>query len=171
MKSKRFYLKEIQDTDLENIHKGLSNPEITQYYDVHFDTLEETKMQMQWYNDLRNNDTGIWWGVYETSSNEFVGAGGFNDHDKKHRRAEIGFWLLKEHWGKGIMPEVMPLICSFGFDQMNLNRIEGFVISDNNKCKKAMEKINFHYEGTWRDYEFKNGNFISVDTFSLLKND
>ncbi|WP_262482797.1 hypothetical protein [Aquimarina longa] len=41
--TKNYILKEIEQSDINNIHKGLSNPEITKYYDVHFSTLEETK--------------------------------------------------------------------------------------------------------------------------------
>jgi len=53
MNTANFYLKEVESTDIENIHKGLSNPEITKYYDVHFPTLEATKEQMDWYSNLK----------------------------------------------------------------------------------------------------------------------
>ncbi|MFK7971304.1 MAG: GNAT family N-acetyltransferase, partial [Bacteroidia bacterium] len=73
-----------------------------------------------------------------------------------------------EFWGKGIMPEVMPLICNYGFDALGLHRIEGFVDSDNQKCKNAMEKIDFVYEGTMKDCEIKNGQYVSVDIYAKL---
>ena len=171
MEVKKYWLREIEPTDIENIHKGLSNPEITKYYDVHFSTLEETEQQMQWYQNLRSEGTGIWWGIYDKESKVFCGAGGFNDLDKKHKKAEIGFWLLKDFWGKGILKEVMPKLFELGFTVLNLNRIEGFVISENTKCKKALEKIDFKYEGTMRECEIKNGEAISIDLYSVLKNE
>ena len=58
--------------------------------------------------------------------------------------------------GKGI-GEVMPKLFEKGFTELNLNRIEGYVSSDNIKCKTALEKINFAYEGTMRESEIKNG--------------
>lgn len=169
MKTKNYILKEIKDCDIEYIYKGLSNPDITKYYDVHFSTLEDTKEQMRWYNDLRTNGTGIWWGIYNRVNNEFCGAGGFNDLNKEHSKAEIGFWLLKECWGKGILKEVMPKLFEIGFTKLNLNRIEGYVVNENTKCKKALEKVNFTYEGTMRECEIKDGNKISVDFYSILK--
>jgi ribosomal-protein-alanine N-acetyltransferase len=61
--SKRLNLRQIIDSDLENIFKGLSHPEIIKYYGVSFDSLEKTKEQMTWYADLEKNDIGIWWSI------------------------------------------------------------------------------------------------------------
>ena len=169
MKTTHYLLKEIQPTDIHYIHKGLSNPAITRYYDVHFPTLEATKVQMEWYANLKKEGTGIWWGIYGLANELFKGAVGFNNLEKQHRKAEIGMWLLQEHWGKGILKEVMPKVFEIGFTQLDLNRIEGYVVSDNEKCKSALQKINFTHEGTFRESEMKNGALISVDIFSILK--
>jgi ribosomal-protein-alanine N-acetyltransferase len=65
----------------------------------------------------------------------------------------------------------MPLLFDYGFSELNLNRIEGFVHSENEKCKRALEKIDFTYEGTMREYEIKNGKKIDLDIYSRLKNE
>ncbi len=166
-----FSLTKIQQSDIQYIHKGLSDKKVTQYYAVHFDTLEDTQEQMDWYADLYKNNTGYWWSIKEKSSNVFLGAGGFNDWNHKNNKAEIGFWLLPEHWGKGIFKEVMPTLIKIGFEQMNLNRIEGFVDADNQKCKQALSKTPFRYEGTMRECEFKNGEYLSVDFYACIKKD
>lgn len=171
METQRFILKEIESEDIKLIHKGLSDKRVTMYYAVHFPTLEDTREQMEWYADLKKNKTGIWWGIYNKESAEFLGAGGFNDLDQDHKKAEIGLWLYPEFWGKGILKEVMPLLFKIGFEQLDLNRIEGYVDSSNDKCKKALEKINFRYEGTLRDCEIKNEVFLDVDIYAILKRD
>jgi len=171
MKTENYYLKEIESTDIHHIHKGLSNPDITKYYDVHFPTLEATKTQMEWYSTIKSEGTGIWWGIFGNDDNEFKGAGGYNNVEKQHKKAEIGMWLLKEHWGKGILKEMMPKLFEQGFTKLGLNRIEGYVVHDNVKCKSAIEKINFTFEGTMRECEIKNGEMIDVDLYSILKSD
>lgn len=171
MKTENHILKEIEFSDIHNIHKGLSNPEITKYYDVHFSTLEETKEQMQWYQKLKTEGTGVWWGIYDKKDQQFCGAGGFNNWEKQHKKAEIGLWLLKEYWGKGILKEIMPKLFEIGFTELNLNRIEGYVVSENTKCKSALEKINFHYEGTMRECEIKNDKKINVAIYSILRSE
>lgn len=171
MKTERFSLKEIEDGDIELIHRGLSDERVTKHYAVHFPTLEDAREQMEWYADLKKNGTGAWWGIYFTQTGEFCGAGGFNGLDREHNKAEIGFWLYPEFWGMGILKEVMPLLFKLGFENFNLNRIEGFVENTNRKCKSALEKINFRHEGTLKECEIKDGNYLDVDIYAILKKD
>jgi len=169
LESERIYLRRFGDSDIANVFKGLSHPDIIKYYGVSFDSLEATKEQMNWFTDLEKNGTGIWWAVCSKFNGKFLGAGGLNDLSKENKKAEIGFWLLPENWGKGIMTETMPLILNYAFNSMELHRIEGFVETENNNCKRALAKLEFNYEGTMVECEIKNGEFISLDIYSKNK--
>lgn len=169
IKTDRLLLRQFEESDLENVFKGLSHPDIIKHYGISFDNLESTKEQMAWFADLEKNETGMWFAVCSLDNKTFYGAGGLNDLSKEHKKAEIGFWLLTDFWGQGIMKETMPLICNYGFDKLGLHRIEGFVESDNTNCKNAMAKLDFQYEGTMKDCEVKNEKFISLDIYSKIK--
>lgn len=162
-------LRQFQPDDIENVFKGLSHPDIIPYYGVSYDSLEATKAQMAFFADLEAHGTGVWWAICSPDNQVFYGAGGLNSLSKEHRKAEIGLWLLPEFWGRGIMQEAMPLICQHGFKKLGLHRIEGFVESENQNCKRAMAKLDFVYEGTMRDCEVKNGRFISLDIYARFK--
>ena len=164
IKTERLILREITDSDLENIYNGLSNPDVIKHYGVNFVSLKATKTQMAWFADSKQ----IWWSIYSMNNGTFYGAGGLNDLSTVHKKAEIGMWLLPKFWGQGIMNEVIPLICNYGFNQLGLHRIEGFVESDNQNCKKAMSKLDFQHEGTMKDCEFKNNKFINIDIYAKL---
>lgn len=161
-------LRQFTEGDLEHVFKGLSHPDIIRYYGVSYDSLEATKEQMAWFAGLEQTGTGIWWAVCSADNTTFYGAGGLNDLKQQHRKAEIGFWLFPEFWGKGIMTEAMPLICNYGFNMLGLHRIEGLVETGNTNCKKAMAKLDFVHEGTMKDCEIKNGKFISLDIYAKL---
>lgn len=169
IKTDKLLLRQFVESDLENVFKGLSHPDIIKHYGISFDSLESTKEQMAWFADLEKNETGMWFAVCSLDNKTFYGAGGLNDLSKEHKKAEIGFWLLTDFWGQGIMKEAMPLICNYGFDKLELHRIEGFVESDNTNCKNAMAKLDFQYEGTMKDCEVKNEKFISLDIYSKIK--
>lgn len=168
LESERVVLRQFKESDLENVFKGLSHPDIIKYYGISFDSLEATKEQMTWFSDLEKNETGIWWAVCSKDNGGFLGAGGLNDINKENRKAELGFWLLPEHWGKGLMTETIPLILKYAFEHIELHRIEGFVETENVNCKRALAKLNFNLEGTMRDCEIKNGAFISLDIYSKI---
>ncbi len=158
IKTERLLLREIVESDIQNIYNGLSNPFVIKHYGVSYDNLEATKEQMEWYN----NRTQFWWAICSIDNQEFYGAGGLNDLSPKNKKAEIGLWLLPDFWGKGIMTEAMPLICNYGFEKLGLHRIEGFVETNNHNCKRAMAKLNFELEGTMKDCEIKNGEYIMI---------
>ncbi len=167
----RFLLRQFNHNDLKNVYEGLSHPDVIKYYGISFNTLEATEEQIKWFRDLEINETGIWWAICNKENLTFIGAGGFNDLEKENRKAEIGFWLLPENWGKGIMKEVMPVICNYGFKNLRLHRIEGFVESENSNCKNGLKKLDFDFEGTMRDCEVKNGKYISIEIYSAINKD
>lgn len=169
IKTKRLLLRQFVDTDLENVFKGLSHPDIIKYYGVSYQTLEATKAQMKFFSDLENDGTGIWWAVCSVDNKVFFGGGGLNNLSKEHKKAEVGFWLLSDYWGMGIMTEAMPVICNYGFNELGIHRIEGIVETKNSLCKKAMTKLKFEHEGTMKECEIKNGNFISLDIYAKFK--
>jgi ribosomal-protein-alanine N-acetyltransferase len=169
IKTKRLLLRQFADSDLQNVFKGLSHPDVIKYYGVNYGTLEATKAQMKFFADLEKEGTGIWWAVCSADNKEFYGAGGLNSLSKEHQKAEVGFWLMPDYWNKGIMTEVMPIICKYGFDDLGLHRIEGFVETENKNCKKALTKLGFLHEGTMKDCEIKNRKFISLDIYSKIQ--
>lgn len=165
IKTQSILLREIESSDIEQVFNGLSNPKVIKHYGVNFQSLEATKEQMEWFAEVKQK----WFAICSIDNKIFYGAGGLNDISLEHRKAEIGLWLLPEYWGKGIMKEAIPLICNYGFNELDLHRIEGFVDSQNLNCKRAMSKLDFEFEGTMRDCEIKNDTYISIDIYSKLK--
>lgn len=168
LKTDSLLLRQIVDDDLSNIFEGLSNPLITEYYAVSFDSLSATKEQMQWYKNLEETGTGIWWAITSLFNQTFYGAIGFNNLSQTHQKAEIGFWLLPKYWGKGIMKDAIEMACSYGFTKLNLHRIEALVESENKNSKSILLKSGFDYEETMVDCEIKNGKFISLESYAKL---
>ena len=168
--TERLLLRQIQQDDIQNIFHGLSNRDVIKYYGISFASLEATTAQMTWFKNLEATETGIWWAICSKDNQLFYGAGGFNEWSKEHKKAEIGFWLLPDYWGKGFMQEAFPILCEYGFEQLDLNRIEGFVASENTNCKKAIEKMNFKREGTMRECEIKDGNYLNLAIYAKLRN-
>lgn len=168
IETKRFILRQFKADDLENVYKGLSNPEVIKYYGVSYETLQATQEQLNWFVSLERENKGIWWAISSKDDNSFCGAGGLNDLSSANRKAEIGLWLLPDYWGKDIMREVLPRIVEHGFEKLNLHRIEGYVDSKNTNCKNALAKLDFNHEGTMVDCEFKDGKYISLDIYAMI---
>ena len=169
IKTNRLLLRQFVDTDLTNVFKGLSHPDVIKYYGVSYDSLESAKKQMMFFADIERNDTGIWWAICSPDNKIFYGAAGLNNLSKENKKAEIGFWLVCEYWNKGIMTETLPLIYNYAFHKSGLHRIEAFVETGNENSKKLLMKFNFQHEGTMNDCEIKNRKFISPDIYTKIK--
>lgn len=167
--TERCRLRKIVATDQQKIFEGLSHPEVIKYYGVSYSSFEATKAQMDFYNGLLSNDTGIWWAICQKQNAEFIGACGFNNWLKEHRKAEIGFWLLPQFQQKGFMGEAVKKIIEYGFTKMNLHRIEAVVETGNDNSSKLLRKMGFVYEGTNKECEIKNGRFIDLEVYALLE--
>lgn len=168
IKTERFLLRQFIKSDLENVFKGLPHPDIIKYYGISYDSLASTNLQLEYFKNLEVNGTGCWWAICSLNNKTFYGAAGLNNLLIKHKKAEIGFWLLPEYWGQGIIKEILPQIYNYGFQQLKLHRIEAQVETENINCKKLLAKLPFQLEGTLRDCEIKNGKFISLDIYSIL---
>ncbi len=62
---------------------------------------------------------------------------------KDEAKAEIGYELLPENHGKGIMQEVIPRVLQFGFEEIKLEMIEAELSPRNLKSVRLLEKNNF----------------------------
>jgi [ribosomal protein S5]-alanine N-acetyltransferase len=169
MKTNRLLLRRFINDDIENVFKGLSHPQVIQYYGVSYSSLEETKTQMKWFDEIEQNKTGQWFAICSVNNKIFYGGCGLNSINTEHRKGEIGYWLIPDFWNKGIITEALPLVCEHGFTRLELHRIEAVVETENEKSKKTILKAGFIYEGTMKECEWKNGKYISLDMYAKLK--
>jgi ribosomal-protein-alanine N-acetyltransferase len=102
---------------------------------------------------------------------EIVGVVSFVKVNKKHRNAELGYWVGKPHWNKGIATEAAKRILKFGFDELGLERVFSKCFFDNLPSRKVMEKLGMEYEGKFRHEVLKENNFIDMTYYSILIED
>jgi len=75
----------------------------------------------------------------------------------KTHKAELGYWLAKPWWGKGIMTEAVQKITDFAFADLGLIRITANVFQFNTASARVLEKAGFCLEGHFRKHYLKNG--------------
>lgn len=158
-------LREIEEKDLAKVFAGLSHPEVIRYYGVSYTSLEATREQMDWFQE----EGQWWWAICSPDNRVFYGAAGLNGLDPQKKKAEIGFWLLPQFWGKGIIAEVVPKLVEYGLKELDLHRIEAFVETENTLAKRVMDKLDFRLEKTLWNCELKNGKPISLDVYIKTK--
>ena len=143
LNTSRFILNAVTEKHLPKIYEGLSNEKVTQYYAVHFNSLEATKEQMQWYYNLSENNTGIWWAITNNTDHTFLGAIGLNELDNTKKEIEIGFWLLPQFWKQGIISECLPFAIDYAFANFEIEAVIAYAETENKDSAKVLEKNHF----------------------------
>lgn len=143
--------------DCIHVYRGLSDPRVVANYGVSYDSLTACQAQMDWYAELTHTGRGAWHLIRDRHTGEPLGAIGYNNADPEHRRAELGYWLYPEHWGKGVMSAALQLWLPLTYRTTALHRL--------------LERAGFHYEGTARECERKGDGFISLRHYAILRSD
>jgi ribosomal-protein-alanine N-acetyltransferase len=86
-----------------------------------------------------------------------------------HRRAEIGIWLGKPFWGHGYAKEALQRMILYAFGNLELNRLQAHIFPENIRSIHLFEKFRFKYEGINYQFVYKEGQFLDVVMYALLK--
>lgn len=170
IETERLVLREVTKDDADSLLAYLSDEQVTRHMGLApFVSAEDALDEIEWYQSIFDNGTGMRWGITLKGQDRVIGSCGFLNLSQKHHRAEIGFELSREHWGKGIAGEALQAVIAHGFSQLNLNRIEALIEPANSPSQKLVEKTGFLREGLLRDYEYTQGKYDDLYMYSMLE--
>jgi ribosomal-protein-alanine N-acetyltransferase len=107
--------------------------------------------------------------IIDKASGKAIGAVGVHRIDEKNRSAEIGYWLGRPYWGKGIVVEAVNRVVEYLFRERKLQRVFARVWHPNTRSARVLEKAGFTFEGRLRRDTFRNRRWMDVLVFGLLK--
>jgi RimJ/RimL family protein N-acetyltransferase len=91
--------------------------------------------------------------------------------NKKHEKAELGYWIGKPYWNKGYATEAAGVMLKFGFEDLELGRIHAHYFARNPASGKVMEKLGMQHEGTLRNDIKKWGKFEDIKMYGILRSE
>lgn len=115
--------------------------------------------------ETRNEVYTIWF------KGEFAGVIGFHNTDRANEKTEIGYWLILEMIGKGIIHQSCIVLIGLAFEKMGMNRITIKCAVGNDASEKVAARLGFTFEGIERSGERYHDLFFDLKVFSLLKSE
>ncbi len=88
-----------------------------------------------------------------------------------HRRAEVGYWIARTHWGQGIATEALRAVLAHGFDVIGLHRIDAQHYKENPASGAVMRKAGMTHEGRLRGVVFRDGVPRDNELYAMLRSD
>jgi RimJ/RimL family protein N-acetyltransferase len=71
--------------------------------------------------------------------------------------AELGYWLGKPYWGRGIVTDAIPPVTRYAIEAFKLTRVFALLFAYNVGSRRALEKAGFVQEGFLRQASIKDG--------------
>jgi ribosomal-protein-alanine N-acetyltransferase len=111
----------------------------------------------------------VQWAI-RSAADALIGGCGFADFQVgKSHRAEVGYWLAKPFWGRGLMTAVVQRLCRHAFEEFGLVKVTAHVFLHNPASARVLEKCGFQQEGLLRKHFLKDDEFIDARLFGLLR--
>lgn len=145
LSSERLLLKEMITADAENLFLLNSDPEVIQYTgDVMFHSIEDALNLIQNYDQYEKYKMGRL-SLFDKTSGEYIGWCGLK-YLEEINQVDIGYRLLKQHWGKGYATETARICLDYGFNTLNLEEIIGTAMLENTASINVFKKLGMKYE-------------------------
>ncbi|WP_285767060.1 GNAT family protein [Peribacillus sp. SI8-4] len=172
IETQRLILREATKADAGDMFEYLSDIDVVKPMGLEpCQTVHEVLDEIEWYQSIRKEGTGIRWGITMKDNGKVIGSCGFLNMVPKHFRAEVGYELNQAHWGIGIAGEALKAVVMYGYRHFQLERIEALIEPGNFPSQKMVEKQGFRKEGLLRHYEYTCGKFDDLLMYSLLRKD
>ncbi|WP_324673744.1 GNAT family protein [Hymenobacter sp. GOD-10R] len=89
-------------------------------------------------------------------------------HDVDRRSAEIGYWLGRSYWGRGIMTAAVRVLTEYTFASFDVCRLYAGVFAHNAASARVLEKGGYELEGRLRKSITKNGHTIDSLLYAVV---
>ena len=131
-------------------------------------TKEDAMAHIAMIDEKIENNEGINWAITFKDDPKLIGIIGHYRIKPEHFRAEIGYMLLPEYHGKGIITEAINETVNYGFEIMKPHSIEAVIDPENFASEKVLQKCGFVKEAHLKENECYEGRFFDTVIYSIL---
>ncbi|MBG6188857.1 GNAT family N-acetyltransferase [Flavobacterium sp. CAN_S2] len=169
LETERLLLRRVDSNDVREILALRSNPDTMKYIPRPLLKTDEDALEHITMIDSKiDSNEGINWAITLKDNPKLIGIIGHYRIKPENYRAELGYMLLPEYHGKGIVSEAVKEAVNYGFNAMKLHSLEAVIDPENYASAKVLEKNGFVKEAHFKDYEFFEGRFLDTVIYSIL---
>ncbi len=169
LEGEKVRLRPMQDRDMPLFVQWLQDAEVRRWLASITEppTLEE---QFDWYEGRRSDPDSVLWSI-ETLDGRLVGS--VELRLAQHaQRAELGIAIQdKTMWSQGLGTDTVRLVMEYGFEDLELHRIELMTDEENVRGRRCYEKCGFIEEGLLREHRLIDGKFGNTIMMSVLRDE
>ena len=148
LKTGRLTLRQLRSSDDNEIFALRSNENVNKYLDRKpSKSIDDAKNFIKTINENIQRNNSIYWAITLNGTDKLIGTICLFNFSEDHSKVEIGYELLPDFQGKGIMQEATSTVIHFVFQDIGINSIEANTHFENQHSTRLLEKLNFKRNG------------------------
>jgi len=173
IETERLILRKFEYTDDKEMLKyWISDPKVQSLYcEPVYSIKQEVKELLDKYIGSYDKNDYYRWAIIPKETNECIGQIAYFLVDNNNHFAEIEYCIGSLFQGKGYATEATKAVIKFGFDKINLHKVQICHKSINIPSRKVIEKCGLVYEGTLRDFFYEDGQYVDRLYYSILRDE
>ena len=170
--TERLTLRKMIVADASDMYEYASRPDVTKYlmWNPHPDR-DFTREYLEYLGNRYSAGMFYDWAVVYEPDCKMIGTCGFTAFDVDNNSAEIGYVLNSKYWGLGIGYEAASKVLEFGFNVLELNRIEVHYMVGNDASAALSKKLGMSFEGIHRGAVKCKGEYRDVCIAAITRDE
>ena len=169
----RLVLRPFTYEDAEMMFRNWASDEEVQhgYGEPVYRTVDEVRELLSKIIDKYSDSYFYRWVITLRETGECIGMVAYFLVDKKNHFGEIEYCIGKAFQGKGYATEACKAVIRYGFGKIGFHKVQICCRPANKASNKVIDKCGFVYEGTLRDYFYRDGKYEGRKYYSILKDE
>ncbi len=170
LETERLLLRRVSKDDLNEIIELRGNPETMKFIPRPLVKTEEDALNhFKMIDEKIEKNEGINWAITVKGNPKLIGIIGHYRIQPENHRCEIGYMILPQYNGQGIVTEAIKVVLEYGFEDLNMHSIEAVIDPDNFASERVLQKNGFVKEAHILENEYYDGKFWDTVIYSILK--
>ena len=163
----RLRAREPEDEPL--LYQWFNDPQVTEFLSLRYPNSHRTQREFL-ESHAQPGYNQATFSIVKKADGVLIGGCDLTSASPENRSAILGIAIGdKSCWDGGYGTDSMRVLCRFGFEHMNLHRIQLDVYAGNDRARHVYEKVGFKLEATRRQALFKYGRYQDVHVMGLLE--
>ena len=160
LSTERLQLRKLEISDAEQIFSLRSNEIVNRYLGrTPANSVKDAEAFIKRINSAEPGNQSFYWAICFHNEPDLVGTICLWNFSEKENKSEIGYELLPQFQGQGIMQEAFLAVLKFAFEVLQLNTIEAWTVAQNENSIKILKRNGFK-----RNIELENKIDLAIKT-------
>ena len=167
--TERLRMRPFRSGDITALHALYGDAQNLRYWSVDASPdLAATRRILGWHLGFHPRHYALW-ALEERRNRKVIGMINYHRRDLRERRVDVGWLLLAERQGNGLMLEAGRALLRHLFDDLKVHKVEALIRPDNRPSAALARRLGFRLEGgPLRDRWFQGGRWHDVMLYGLI---